>query len=611
MTATFRIDQPAGAGPGSPGEARRDIWLGKDVTLTALDLSPGGYTWEFLPGGVPPGSTAVINNNNQQMADFTPDLPGSYRVRLLWNGGGPGRVSTKIIRVTKDSFGSLTKRGWGYPAFDERPDETNFVGNARGYSPEFELILDDILLNSFGGGGGSAGGDLAGSTGVPVVARIDGAYIASNGLGLAAGTALQVVPGSTNIADVSAIKDMTGNAMLVTRKGANDAVIYKTSTVGELTSFSAVASVKYPQNFNPNASVSMGGKAYAIGAAVGRFATIIQILRADTASGAVEAIGTVALPGATRLVTEVGSGSLWALDGSASIYRIDPTTFAVTTVALPTAVRSNDIFDANGVIYATGDAGKIWRIDPSTNTVTSGTAGISDLYSQAGGAGYVWATDGSNIYRIDGSTLTVSSTLAVRAIAPQVVVYQPSVGVLPDYVYALSADGLTIETVTNPTSVMAEDVTNVLPVAGARMAVSGEKMLISLPDRVAAMASSSGGMIPPVVTNAAGVADWRPIVPYATIGATLTGPSSYSPTNELPESPIPVILTDSTAGIVTVLLSALAFGRVVVVKDISPAPMGTVLDGAGDMIDGQPTRTFVAPYESITLFKGPTEWSVI
>ena len=150
MTATFTIDQPFGAGAGSAGEARRDIWLGQQVLLTALDLSPGGYVWEFQPGGIPPGSLAVIVDGGLQQASFTPDLPGSYRVRLLWNGGGAGRVSTKVIRVTKDPYGLTLNRGWGVPAFDERPDETNFSGNFRGSTPEFEFIFADLLTNAFG-----------------------------------------------------------------------------------------------------------------------------------------------------------------------------------------------------------------------------------------------------------------------------------------------------------------------------------------------------------------------------------------------------------------------------------------------------------------------------
>lgn len=610
MSATFTIDQPGGAGSGSPGQARRDLWLGHQVLLTAVDLSPGGYIWEFLPGGTPPGSTAVLADHTLQQASFTPDVAGSYRVRLIWNGGGPGKVSTKVIRVTKNSLGTLTKRGWGFPAFDERPDETNFSGNARGYAPEFEFILDDILENAFGGTL-AAGGDLGGNYPVPVVARLDGAYIASSGLGLKAGTALQVLPGLTDLTDVTPIHDMLNDATLVTRKGANDAVIYQTNGVGPTAPSTAVASLKFPKSFNPNSAVATGGKVYAIGAPVDRFATTIAILKADIPSQAVEATGTVAIPNATKLTAEGSSGSLWAFDGSTNIYRIDTNTFAVTTVALPTAVSSHDMFEAGGFVYVTGASGKIWKVDPTTNTVSTGTVGGSTVFGGGGGAGFVWLTDGTNVYRVDATTLTVDSSLAFRGIVAKSVAYQPAVSSYPDYVYVLSNDGLTLETIINPTGAMAEDVSNVLPAPGTKMTVSGSKLTVVLPDRVASMTSSSGGTLPPDNIDAAGVADWAPIVPYVANGATLVGPATYTPTRDLPASPIPVILTDSTAATVVITLSSLEIGRTILVKDVSPTPLGTILDGDGDTIDGQPTRTISAPYESITLFRGPSEWSVI
>jgi hypothetical protein len=141
MAAQITIDQPSGAGSGTPGESRTDIWLSQQVNLTSSGTG-SSYLWELLDQ--PPGSAAVINNPTLVTADITPDVVGTYRFRLTVDGGGSGNVTIRIMRVRYTSTGVLTKRGWALPAVEENDDENNESGNTRGWAPGWESIVSDI-----------------------------------------------------------------------------------------------------------------------------------------------------------------------------------------------------------------------------------------------------------------------------------------------------------------------------------------------------------------------------------------------------------------------------------------------------------------------------------
>lgn len=143
--AVIAFDQ-ARPGPstsfGSPGVARKDLWQAHEVTARSTEAGNLSYSWAFLD--IPPGSAATLADATTANARFTPDLPGSYRIQLTTNGGGPGNVQILIAAVTFDNAGVLTQRGWRVPAFGEAGTENNFLGQLRGWAETFEFILADI-----------------------------------------------------------------------------------------------------------------------------------------------------------------------------------------------------------------------------------------------------------------------------------------------------------------------------------------------------------------------------------------------------------------------------------------------------------------------------------
>lgn len=153
--AIIVADQLSGAGAGVVGLARNDLWLGQSIQLTSTaGGNPGPFLWELL--AAPPGSAVALATPATSIATFTPDLIGTYRIRLTVNGGGPGNVQTLVFRVRYDSSGAQAGRGWAYPAFGEVGAESNYGSNVRGWAEPLESILEDIRTHAFGGGVTSA-----------------------------------------------------------------------------------------------------------------------------------------------------------------------------------------------------------------------------------------------------------------------------------------------------------------------------------------------------------------------------------------------------------------------------------------------------------------------
>ena len=147
--AIIVADQTSGAGFGSPGIARDDLWLMQAITLSCATSGNISYQWDLL--AFPTGSAVTLSTPTLSTSGFTPDLIGTYRIRLTTNGGGPGNVQILVFRVRYNSSGALTNRGWAYPAFGELSAESNYGGNAVGFklsiSPRVILVeIDKIGL---------------------------------------------------------------------------------------------------------------------------------------------------------------------------------------------------------------------------------------------------------------------------------------------------------------------------------------------------------------------------------------------------------------------------------------------------------------------------------
>ena len=140
--AMILADQLTGAGAGSAGQARNDLWLGQVIQLTSTLSGNSSQLWELL--ATPPGSSVVLGTPTSVTSSWTPDVIGTYRIRLTTNGGGVGNVQTRVYRVRYSSIGVLQNRGWAYPAFSEVDLEANYGGNLRGWAEDLEFILEDI-----------------------------------------------------------------------------------------------------------------------------------------------------------------------------------------------------------------------------------------------------------------------------------------------------------------------------------------------------------------------------------------------------------------------------------------------------------------------------------
>lgn len=141
--ALILADQPSGAGDGTAGFAREDIWKDQEIDLSCPEPGNTSYAWYIL--SKPKSSTATLDTPIDATASFTPDKVGTYRIRLIVNGGGTGNTSTLVFRCRFDSTGALLERGWALPAIGEVEGEANYTGNDRSWAEPIESMRDDIL----------------------------------------------------------------------------------------------------------------------------------------------------------------------------------------------------------------------------------------------------------------------------------------------------------------------------------------------------------------------------------------------------------------------------------------------------------------------------------
>jgi hypothetical protein len=154
--AVIAIDQdrPSGSSFGSPGVARNDLWQNRVIRPRCSTTGNTSFSWTLED--VPPDSVAVITPGTETSSscDFLPDagLCGTYLLKLVTNGGGPGNVQILACAVTKDHDGVVQERGWRIPALNEQGAENNFGGQTRGWDEALRNILADIRASLAGGG---------------------------------------------------------------------------------------------------------------------------------------------------------------------------------------------------------------------------------------------------------------------------------------------------------------------------------------------------------------------------------------------------------------------------------------------------------------------------
>ena len=159
-TAAIRIDQPTHATQptGVAGRARDDIELGEAVTLrNGNNSGVDSWRWELLAR--PTASTARLSNPILSTCTFTPDVVGTYRVKLSVNEGLEGEVAITVA-IVRDADGLRVPAAYEGITGSE---ETNYLidgsPNTLGPWPDFEAYL--LHLAALAGDVADVAADLA------------------------------------------------------------------------------------------------------------------------------------------------------------------------------------------------------------------------------------------------------------------------------------------------------------------------------------------------------------------------------------------------------------------------------------------------------------------
>lgn len=174
MTASIRFN-------GTPTPLQ--VTAGTPVTLTnADDAGVAGWDWTLLYR--PAASTATISNALTSSATITPDVPGTYLIRLrTW--ANASRTILDAVDTGATFIRFVTTPTWRIPAVQE----TTQVDSDEGWGNELNAILEYIQANIGGGGGGTLGGDVDGPALTNTVIALQGFGLDLSGL--VAGQVLQ------------------------------------------------------------------------------------------------------------------------------------------------------------------------------------------------------------------------------------------------------------------------------------------------------------------------------------------------------------------------------------------------------------------------------------
>ena len=115
VTAEIVINQ-SGKPSGSPSTSRDDLDLGVTVSLSNNNnTGVASWQWEFI--SKPPASAAALSTSTSATSTFTPDIRGSYFVKLTVTNGGSSSDIDQRVAAVKTSY-----LGIRIPAVEEKDD---------------------------------------------------------------------------------------------------------------------------------------------------------------------------------------------------------------------------------------------------------------------------------------------------------------------------------------------------------------------------------------------------------------------------------------------------------------------------------------------------------
>lgn len=120
----FFFITPLNSPPVADAGDDQNVDVGELVQLAGTGFDPDlndtlEFTWSFV--SVPPGSAVIMNSTSgDEVASFTPDLPGSYTVRLTVSDGLASSTDDAVITVTAANTP---------PVADAGPNQTGFVNS--------------------------------------------------------------------------------------------------------------------------------------------------------------------------------------------------------------------------------------------------------------------------------------------------------------------------------------------------------------------------------------------------------------------------------------------------------------------------------------------------
>lgn len=427
MAAVYVINQPTGAGPGAAGISRKDLWLNQAVVLLCV-TAENDYVWDVLDK--PPGSAVPANLGSGplfQSTTFTPDVPGTYRIRLITNGGASSSI--RLVAITKDSTGVNVNRGWRYLAFDERDEEANFAGNTRGYAPDWEFILTDIIANLTGGG--PSGGS---ETGAP--ARAEG----SRSYQYVWGGSFPTIPPVNPAADARPSITKSDQYIAVSDITAQRIEVYNArdlqgSGISQNLGFGAAGRITYGPEAYGNAAFFNAADGFGMAAAHFGFVIYSQAVTPGSGGGGIAFLGKWAWfavsgedviysmdleTGATAAAWSgapgdfpfdlcvLNDGTLWSsmlFVNKVRKFTVNPgngqlTQAAEVTVTAPASMAS----DGTSLFVLSNGTANVSKIDPANNTVTPFAlpSAMNSLFSRIiFHKGYFYVSTDQYIYQLD------------------------------------------------------------------------------------------------------------------------------------------------------------------------------------------------------------------